>query len=368
MSDTIIEKFASTVVRYSLATRPGDLFLIRSTTLAVPLVREIYREALVVDAHPICRLTFDGQTETFFRHASEAELDWVNPIDRVETQSMTTRLTINAPFNTRATAGIDPAVISRAMRAQLEIADITRKRSAAGELRWCGTLFPTNALAQEAGMSLGDYEQFVYKAMFLDRDDPIAEWRAFSVGQQEKVDLLDTVKTLRIVAADTDLTLSVAGRKWMNSDGHRNFPSGEVFTGPIENSASGLIRFTYPAVHGGHEVDDVRLWFENGKVVKATAARGKEYLDAMLDSDAGARFLGEVAIGNNYGIQVFTKNILFDEKIGGTCHLALGSSYPETGGKNDSSLHWDMVCDLRQGGEIHADGQVIHRNGQWVSG
>jgi aminopeptidase len=366
MPDVMLEKFAKTLVKYSLAIVPGDLLMVRTTTLAVPLLREVYREALNAGANVFCKVNFEGETETFYGAASEAQLDWVSPIEKLEMESVSTRLSIQAPFNTRATAGVNPAHRSRHIRAQNPITDIHRKRSAAGEIRWCGTLFPTNALAQEAGMSLADYQQFVFGAMFLDKDDPIAAWQAFSKAQQDKVDYLNRVKKLRFVAEDTDLTLSVEGRTWMNSDGKRNFPSGEVFTGPVEDSANGTIRFTYPAIHGGHEVENVRVTFESGRVVDAQATRGLDHLLEELETDSGARFLGEVAIGNNYGIQRFTKNILFDEKIGGTCHLALGASYPETGGKNESALHWDMVCDLRQGGEIFADGQLIHKDGKWT--
>jgi aminopeptidase len=364
MPDSMIVKFARTLVRYSLDIQPGDMLLARTTTLAVPLLQEVYREALEAGANVIPRLSFDGQEETFLRSASDEQLAWVSPIDRAEMETISARLTISAPYNTRG--GGDAKRQGQWLRGQAELTQRFRQRSADGSLTWTGTLFPTHALAQEAGMSLREYEEFVYTAMFLDREDPIAEWRAFSKDQQAKVDRLDRVSTLRIVAEDTDLTLSVAGRKWMNSDGHRNFPSGEVFTGPVEESANGVIRFTFPAVRGGQEVEDVRLRFENGRVVEATAARGQDYLNTVLDTDAGARFLGEVAIGNNFGIQRFTKNTLFDEKIGGTCHLAVGSSYLETGGRNDSSVHWDMVCDLRRGGEIHADCEVIHRDGRWV--
>ncbi len=364
MPDAMLQKFARTLVRYSLDLHEGDVLLARTTTLAVPLMQQVYREALEAGARVIPRLSFDGQEETFLRAASDAQIAWVSPIERAEMETITARLTISAPFNTRG-AG-DAAKQGRHARAQSELTARFRQRSAEGTLKWTGTLSPTHALAQEAGMSLAEYEDFVYKAMFLDHDDPIAAWRQFSVDQQKHVDRLDSVKTLLIVAEDTNLTLSVAGRKWMNSDGHRNYPSGEVFTGPVEESANGTIRFTFPAVRGGQEVEDVRLRFADGRVVEATAARGQDYLNAVLDTDPGARYLGEVAIGNNYGIQRFTKNTLFDEKIGGTCHLAVGSSYLETGGTNDSSVHWDMVCDLRQGGEIYADGEIIHRDGQWV--
>lgn len=363
MPDPILQKFARTLVRYSLDVKPGDVLLTRTTTLGLPLLQEIYREALETGAHVIPRLSFDGQEETFFRSASDEQLAWISSIDRVEMETITARLTISAPYNTRG--GWDPKRRGAWLRGQAELTQRFRQRSAEGSLKWTGTLYPTHALAQEAGMSLREYEDFVYTAMFLDRDDPIAAWKAFSVDQQAKVDRLDRVSTLRIQAEDTDLTLGVAGRKWMNSDGHRNFPSGEVFTGPVEDSANGTIRFTFPAVRGGQEVEDVRLRFVDGRVVEATAARGQDYLNTVLDTDAGARFLGEVAIGNNFGIQRFTKNTLFDEKIGGTCHLAVGSSYLETGGKNDSSVHWDMVCDLRRGGAIYADGEVIHRDGHW---
>jgi len=362
----VLRRFARTVVRYSLDARAGDLFVIRATTLAVPLVREVHREALEAGAFVEVRLSYDGQEETLHRHATEEQLDWVSPLDRHEMEAADARLVVQAPFNTRSAAGVDPGRLTRRQRALGELSRVFRRRSAEGSLRWCGTLYPTHALAQEADMGLGDYEEFVFRAMKLDREDPAEAWRTVSADQQRKADFLERVQTLRIVAEDTDLTLSVAGRRWINSDGRRNFPSGEVFTGPVEDSARGHIRFTYPAVYGGRRVEDVRLWFENGRVVRAEAARGQEYLLARLDEDAGARFLGEVAVGCNYDIQQFTGNVLFDEKIGGTCHLALGASYPETGGRNDSSLHWDMVCDLRRGGVIYADGVPIHRDGAWM--
>jgi aminopeptidase len=346
--------------------QPGELLFIRSSPLAIPLVREVYREALRAASFPQVRISMEEAEQILYAAASDEQLDYIFEGDKLEVESADARLTINAPTNTRANSGVDPVRQARRGKALNKVQSIFRRRSTEGSLKWCGTLFPTNALAQEAGMSLAEYEQFVYSAMFLDRDDPAAAWLEFSKEQQKKADFLENVKTLRIVAKDTDLTLSVAGRHWMNSDGKRNFPSGEVFTGPIEDSANGVIRFTFPAIAGGREIEDVVLQFESGKVVKATAARGQDYLDRMLDSDRGARYLGEVAVGNNYNIQRFTKNTLFDEKIGGTCHLAVGASYGETGGKNESAIHWDMVCDLRQGGEIQADGQVIHRNGQWL--
>jgi aminopeptidase len=225
--------------------------------------------------------------------------------------------------------------------------------------RWCGTIWPTPALAQDAGMSGDDYAAFVNRALFLDRPDPVAAWRELSDRQQGLVDRLNTAGTIHIEAEGTDLTLRVDGRTWINSNGRRNMPSGEVFTGPLEDSANGTIRFTVPSSPRGVLVQDVTLTFENGEVVEARAARGQDYLDSALAADAGARFLGEIGIGTNTGIDRATGSVLLDEKIAGTVHLALGRSYPETGGMNRSSLHWDMICDLRDGGRLTADGEPV---------
>lgn len=362
----MMERFARTVLGYSLAIRSRDILLVRTSPLAAELLGEVYRIALDAGAFVCHELSFDGMAAVYYGHAQPEQLDWLAPWELAQAQQVTARLTINAPYNTRELAGADASKLARRARAVGELGRITRQRAAAGELRWCSTVFPTHALAQEAGLSLEEYRDFVYRAMFLTEDDPIAAWSAFSARQQAIADRLSQARTLRIVALDTDLHLSVADRKWINSDGKRNFPSGEVFTSPVENTARGHIRFTYSAIANGRDVEDVRLWFEDGRVTKAEARSGEEYLRAMLDTDAGARYLGEVAIGNNYNISRFTRNTLFDEKIGGTCHLALGASYPDTGGKNESAIHWDLICDLRQGGEIYADGELVHKDGQWL--
>ena len=358
--------FAETVIEYSLNIRPGDLFIIRSTALAAPLVKAVYAAALKRGAHPVVRIALEGLEETFFELAGDEQMAFESPLDLAETEQATVRLYIDAPYNTRALSSVPPERLASRSRALSRLSQIFMDRSAGGQLRWCSTLYPTQALAQEAGMSLNEYEDFVFKAMILDQPDPAGAWRAFSADQQQKVDRLDRAQQIRIVAEGTDLTLSVEGRRWINSDGKRNFPSGEVFTGPVEDSANGVIHFSFPAVRGGREVEDVSLTFSEGKVVKAEAGRGADYLHEMLSLDEGACFLGEVAIGNNAAIQRYTKNVLFDEKIGGTCHLALGASYPETGGRNRSALHWDMVCDLRQNGAIYADGELIYEKGQWI--
>ncbi|MDF2520846.1 MAG: peptidase [Clostridia bacterium] len=235
-----------------------------------------------------------------------------------------------------------------------------------GELNWCGTQYPTNSAAMDANMSLWEYEEFLFEACHLNSADPVAEWMKVHDEQERIVQILDTKKHLEFKSKDTQLTLDVEGRKWVNCDGKVNFPDGEIYTSPIENSVNGHIRFSYPAIHMGNEVEDIVLTFKDGKVVDAKAAKGEEFLKKMLASDEGASRVGEIAIGTNYKIPKFTKNILFDEKLGGTIHLAVGASLPEAGGQNQSGLHWDMICNMKDGGEIYGDGELIYKDGKFV--
>jgi aminopeptidase len=334
--------------------RERDYVLLSTTPHAAPLVRAVHRELITRGAWPPgLRIGLPGLAEDFYRLAPDDLLDNYPPQDLAEIERIDAYLNIQAPENTRALAEADPAKIARAARARAPIQELRMTK------RWCGTIWPTPALAQDAGMSDDDYAAFINRALFLDRPDPVAAWRELSDRQQSLVDRLGTASTIRIEADGTDLILRVDGRTWINSNGRRNMPSGEVFTGPLEDSATGTIRFTVPSSPRGVRVEDVTLSFENGEVKSATAAQGQAYLDAALDSDAGARFLGELGIGTNTGIDRATGSILLDEKIAGTVHLALGRSYPETGGVNRSSLHWDLICDLRQGGRLTADGEPI---------
>jgi aminopeptidase len=282
-----------------------------------------------------------------------------------ESEFFDARLTIEASENTKSLSGVDPKRVALRQAALGGLGRRLMERSASGELRRCLTLFPTEAHAQDAEMSLAEYEDFVFDSCLLNLPDPAEGWRQVRAEQQRIVDYLMAHDHIHIVAPDTDIRYRVAGRTWINSDGKRNFPSGEVFTGPIENSVEGHVRFNYPAIYNGREVEDVRLFFKAGKVVEASASRGEDFLQAMLDTDPGARFLGEVAFGLNYNIQRFTRKILFDEKIGGTMHMALGRSYPDSGGKNDSAIHWDLICDLRDG-EVTADGELCYRDGKFI--
>jgi aminopeptidase len=364
--DPRVQRLARLVCEHSLGLKPGQLVLIESPALAEPLIVELVKAALDAGAIPRTRLSAEGAQAAFLSEASDEQLAYLLPTALPEMEALDARVAIHASWNTRELSGIDPTKMAHVQQARSPVLETVMRRAAAGELNWCVTAFPCQAFAQDAAMSLEQYESFVYRAGWLHLDDPVAAWRAFSEKLHAITERLAKIQRLRVVAEDTDLTVGVGGRKWIAADGDRNFPDGEVFTGPVETETSGDVRFSFPAIFGGREVDDVRLRFEGGQVVKSEAAGGEELLQRMLSMDDGASVLGEFAIGTNYAVDRFTKQILFDEKIGGTCHMAVGAGYPETGSTNTSALHWDMVCDLRSGGEIHADGEVIYRDGKFV--
>lgn len=365
MTDPRYCKLAQVLIGYCLNVQPGDKVVIRGSAGAAPLVREAYREAVQAGAHPATRVTLDGVNEIMLREGSDEQICYLSELDLRELEHFDVSLTIIAEENTRARSGIDPRKMALVGQARAPYLERFMERAAKNELRWNLTLFPTQTHAQDAGMSLTDYEDFVFGAGLLDEPDPPESWRKVHEEQQRIAGYLSLHDEIHIVAPDTDLTYRVGGRTWINASGSHNFPDGEVFTGPIEDSASGRVRFTYPAVYGGNEVEDVRLTFRDGKAVDASAARGEEFLISMLDMDEGARFLGEVAFGLNYGIKQFTRNILFDEKLGGTMHMALGKSYPDTGGVNQSALHWDLICDLREG-KVYADGELCYEHARFT--
>jgi aminopeptidase len=351
------DRFAALLCDWCLEVRARQQVLISTSTLATPLVRALHRAVLQREAWPLLRLAPSELSADFYAFAGPAQLDGFAPLELLEAQSVDALLGIAAPANTRSLAGVDPALIARASKAR---APIQEARLAS---RWCGTQWPTPALAQQAGMSEDEYAAFVRGALFLDHSDPLMAWRDLSAGQARLVERLSRAEEIRIEAEGTDLRLRVGGRAWINSDGRRNMPSGEVFTGPHETSAEGTIRFTIPSSPRGVEVRGVELTFAAGQVVAATAQTGRRYLEAALATDPGASRLGELGIGTNAGIDRPTGSILFDEKMAGTVHLALGRSYPETGGTNASALHWDLICDLRHGGRLSADGATIHSSG-----
>ena len=351
---------AALLCDYCLEVSPGQQVVVRSSSLAAPVLLALQAALLEREAWPLLRVSLPGQEEAFWSAARGAHLDGFAPLDLDEARSTDSSLSVHAPSNTRELAGVDPALLARGARARAPV------REAALARRWCVTLWPTPAGAQQAGMSTADFAAFVRRALFLDRDDPVAAWRELSAVQDRLIGRLAAASELRIEGEGTDLSLGVAGRTWINSDGRRNMPSGEVFTGPVESSASGVVRFDVPSSPRGVEVSGITLEFREGVVVSARADRGDAVLQAMLATDDGARRLGEVGIGTNFGIDRAIGTILFDEKIGGTIHLALGRSYPETGGTNESAVHWDMICDLRSGGRVTADGSPVVEAGRLV--
>lgn len=366
MIDPRVEKLAEILVRYSTEVQPGDWVLIRGTVESMPLVEETMRQVLRAGGHPTLQLSTDALSEIKLREASDEQLSWVAPTETLIANEVDVRIGIRGAQNTRALTQVDPRRQQLSQNARREIAQTLRTRAAAGSHRWALTQFPTHADAQEADMSLTDYADFIFGATFADQADPVACWQEVHDMQQRLVDWLADKKEVVVRGPNVDLTLSIAGRTFINSDGKRNMPSGEIFTSPVEDSVNGWIHFTYPGIRGGREVDGVAFRFEDGKVVDATAQKNQEYLLSQLDSDAGARYLGEFAIGTNYQIQRFTKSTLYDEKIGGTMHVAVGAGYPETGSRNESAIHWDFICDLRQESEIHVDGELFYRNGQFM--
>jgi aminopeptidase len=356
------------LVDYSTRVGRGDIVLLSSSPQGAPLVRSLYRKVISAGGHPHLRIRFEEEAEALLKSGSDEQLEWMNPATLEDVERADVRIWIEADVNTRSLSGVDPARQARFARAREAMRDRYFERTASGELRSVVTLFPTRAAAQDAEMSLAQYEDFVYRAGFLDRAEPVREWEALGGTLRRLSDWLGARRELRVVAEGTDLTAGVEGRTWIPCDGKENFPDGEVFTGPVESSLEGTVRFSYPATFAGRVVKDVELTFREGKVVESSASDGEELLHEMLALDDGARRAGEFAFGMNDAVQEFTGHTLFDEKIGGTMHLALGKSYPESGGVNQSALHWDLVCDLRAGSEVYADGELVYRDGRFLDG
>jgi len=367
MSDPRISKLAKVLVNYSLDLQPGEQFLISTGSLAQELTLAVYKEALLAGAHPMVLTSTPGAQETFFKYASDEQLDYVSPAVKFVFENYDANLQIGADYNTRALSGVAVEKQGRDRKAMAELFGTMLERMASGAFKWSYTIFPTNASAQEADMSLSDYEDFVYGAGLLHLDDPIAAWKEEAARQQRLVDWLEGKDQIVLKGSNIDLKMSIKGRGFLGAAGKENFPDGEIYASPVENSINGWVRFGYPAIYGGREVVDIELWFEEGRVVKEQAQKGQDLLTTLLDTDDGSRILGEIGIGTNYGIKKFTKNMLFDEKLGGTIHLAVGAGFPEVGSQNKSGLHWDMLCDMAES-EITVDGELFYKDGKFVEG
>ena len=363
MTDPRVTKLAKLFVHYSLDIKPGQKMCIFGQPGASELILSTYEEAIKAGAHVLVFQPLDETREILYRFASGEQLDFVSPVTKLIVETYDAYISIDAPSNRRLLTGVDPERIARTSKANREIMKTSMERSARGELRWCVTVYPNNANAQDADMSLRDYTEFVYGAGMLNEDDPTVFWQELGKRQSKLVDWLNGRDKVVLKGSDIDLKFSVKDRKFISSDGKYNFPDGEIFTGVVENSVNGWVRFRYPAIYRDQEITDVELWFEEGKVVKEKASKNQPLLTSTLNEDSGSRYLGEWGIGTNYGITKFTKDMLFDEKIGGTIHLAAGAGYPETGSKNVSAIHWDMLCDMSDS-EITIDNELFYKEGK----
>jgi aminopeptidase len=370
MYDPRLDRLAEVLVKYSTQIKKGDVTRIRMSTVAEPLAIALYKQVLLAGGHPVIRLAPEECAELLVRYGREYQLSFESPFEMNEVETVDVDISAWASRNTRAMSNANPQKQALVSKSRAPVFDLFLKRMAKrgkSRLRWVGTQFPCQASAQDAEMSLSEYADFVFNAGLLHLPNPIAAWKKISTTQQRLADFLNKASEVRYIApGGTDIRFGVKGRTWVNCDGKANFPDGEVFTGPIETATEGEVNFNFPAIYQGREVNGIRLRYKNGKVVDADASKGKDFLFKMMDQDKGGRTLGEVAIGTNYGITKFTRNTLFDEKIGGTVHMALGAALPGTGGKNKSALHWDMVLDLRKGGRIEVDGKVISKNGRFL--
>ena len=364
---TIWDKYAEVLVDYSVDVQKGDLVQIRATSVyAKDLVKAVFKRVLERGGHPLVRTSIEDMFDTFIKLASDEQLDYVDPITKLEYEKVDKFISIGAPMNTKTMARANMAKLARRGKATKALSELLMKRSADGSAKWVIADVPTHALAQEAKMSFDEYSEFLFKSCYLDLDDPVAKLKELDEKQTKWANYLNNVKKVRIVGEKTDITFGVEGRKWISCSGLNNYPDGEVFTSPVEDDVNGEIYFDFPQIYRGNEAHGVHLTIEKGKVVKVVAEKGEDYVNAMFDMDDGSRGIGEIAIGTNDEIQDITGNILFDEKIGGSIHMAIGASYPETGGKNVSGLHWDMIKGMKKDGKIYADDILIYENGKFI--
>lgn len=367
MQQTVWDKYAQVLVDYSTDVQKGDLVIIRAESLyAKDLVKSVYKRVLEKGANPVVRASFGDLSEIYLKYAKDEQLDYVDPMTKLEYEKADKFISIGAPLNTKSMARADLAKLARKGKATKPLSEMLMNRSAQGTAKWVIADVPTHALAQEAKMSFDEYSEFLFNSCYLNLDNPVEKLRELDEKQTRWANYLNNVKTIRITGEKTDITFNVEGRKWISCSGINNYPDGEVFTSPVEDGINGEIYFDYPQNYRGNSAHKVYLKIENGLVTEAKAEQGEEFLNAMINMDEGSHGIGEIAIGTNDEIQEITGNILFDEKIGGAIHMAVGASYPETGGKNVSGLHWDLIKNMKNGGKIFADGKLIYENGKMI--
>lgn len=371
MRDPRIDKWAELLIKYSIKVESNHKVLIHGDLSALPLIEACYEECLKSGAYVDCLLNHDRLNEYFLKNASTEQLLMSPQLKKYAVEKFDRFLFIYAPSNLQALTNISLERHTYSSKANQPIQKAILDRKAKGEIFWCRTHYPTTSAAQNASMGTLEFENFVFRAGFLDHENPIESWKALGKKQQKAIEYLSNKKELHFKNSNgTDLRVNIAGMKWVNLCGTINFPDGEVYTGPNLNAAdggvNGTVKYDFPTIYRGVEVDGIELTFKNGAVIEAKASRNEAFLHSMIEQDAGAKYVGEIALGTNYCVNTGVKDILFDEKIGGTFHTALGMGYPETGNTNQSALHWDLVCDLRKDGVIYADNEKIFENGIYL--
>jgi aminopeptidase len=366
MTDARVKKMAQILVDHSAQIKKGDRVAIEATTAALPLVSALYATILDRGGHPHLLLQLPEQDELLFAHGNDEQLDFAPTFLKLAYEQFESRIRIHSATNPRALSNVDPVKQKRRQKAMAPILESQMRRGATRAFKWVTTLYPTEGLAKEAGMSMKEFEDFVYHACHADERNPIKVWKDVEESQKKIIERIEGHDQVSLRGPNVDLSLSIKGRKFLNGAGLNNMPDGEIYTGPVENSLNGWVRFTYPAIYNGAMVEGVELTFTNGKVARAQAEKNRPLLLEMIESDAGASYVGEFAIGTNYDIDRFSRNILFDEKLGGSFHMALGAGYPETGSKNKSIIHWDMICGMKEESEIVVDGETIYKDGKFT--
>lgn len=364
--ENIWQKYAKVLVNYSTRVKKGDKVIIRAEAQAQPLVKAVYEEVLKQGAYPILRISLDEINNSYFKYASDEQLDYIDDFVKMEYEKADALIAISAPYNTKALSLVPSEKQARRSKATKPLSTLMLSRAEKGELNWVICNFPTNSRAQEGKMSLEEYSDFLLNTCFLNEPDPVGKWLEMEEMQSRIADILNTKSKIRFVGEKTDVTFSTAGRKWISCSGKNNFPDGEIFTSPVEDSANGTVFFDLPAIYRGNEVNNIQITLKDGKVIEAKAEKNEEFLQKMLNLDEGSSFVGEIAIGTNTNVTRVTGDILLDEKIGGSIHIAFGASYPETGGKNESGLHWDIIKNMKNGGQIYADDELIYENGKFL--
>jgi aminopeptidase len=350
-SERQVQRLAGILVRHSVKARKGEIVRVSTSEAGRPLALAVYREILRAGAHPLLAVGFDEANGIFYEEASPEQIAHLPPTKMHEAKTIDADIIILAPRNTRNLSHIPPRRMADRRKALKPVSELLLRR-----VRWVLTNYPTEALAQETDRSLGEYEKLYFRA--VDQD-----WAAMARMLSRSKRILERAGRVRITGKETDLAFSIRGRTAIPCAGEYNMPDGEIFTAPVENSTEGRVYFEFPAIAGGREVSGIRLVFRKGRVVEASAEKNEGYLKEMIAADRGAAVLGEFGVGANAGVTAFTRDILLDEKMGGTIHLAIGRSYPESGGKNDSAVHWDMIKDLRTQGELYLDGKPVLRTG-----